>query len=354
MYMDIRYEAGSDADMPDLQLVDMTGTSTSSDINTPATFGKLCTLYAWHQQDPVDSFEQNRNNIIYQYQGNQNPFIDHPEWVQAIYGSACAAASNTAPVADDMNVTVAEDSTVTLNTSGTDDDGDTLSFAIAIQPTNGSVDTSGAEWTYTPNADFNGTDSITYTANDGFVSSPTATISITVSAVADAPVISGTPDSTVRVDGTYSFTPSVSDADNDTVSFSISDISVYPWLSFDTDSGILTGAPQLGDEGTVENIVITVTDDSNDALSDTLPAFSIFVAPPFSGANIVINEFLADPASDSAGDAWQAPQIQPMMNLLNFTITTVKRLISVVGQSVMAMVYVIPLLRVQPLQVLVV
>jgi endonuclease I len=42
-------------------------------------------LRAWHKNDPVDSYEINRNNEIYvDYQHNRNPFIDHPEWVDQI------------------------------------------------------------------------------------------------------------------------------------------------------------------------------------------------------------------------------------------------------------------------------
>ena len=39
-----------------------------------------------HKLDPVDDFELNRNNVIYSYQHNRNPFIDHPEYVALIWG----------------------------------------------------------------------------------------------------------------------------------------------------------------------------------------------------------------------------------------------------------------------------
>lgn len=77
-YMATRYE-GENGD-PDLELVDYTGTST----DTPF-FGKLSTLLQWNTEDPVDEFEQNRNEVVYSYQGNRNPFVDHPEFVKAIY-----------------------------------------------------------------------------------------------------------------------------------------------------------------------------------------------------------------------------------------------------------------------------
>lgn len=49
--------------------------------------GDLATLLSWHEQDPPDDFEMNRNNIIYNWQKNRNPFIDFPELVNFIWGS---------------------------------------------------------------------------------------------------------------------------------------------------------------------------------------------------------------------------------------------------------------------------
>ncbi len=48
--------------------------------------GKLSTLLKWHLEDPVDDFERNRNEVIFSYQGNRNPYIDYPEFVEMIYG----------------------------------------------------------------------------------------------------------------------------------------------------------------------------------------------------------------------------------------------------------------------------
>ena len=87
-YMDVRYAGDKDGE-PDLQLVDA--------INTSGTqLGKLSTLIRWHFQDPPDDFERRRNDLIFaNWQGNRNPFVDHPEWVLKVwtYGFAIATTA---------------------------------------------------------------------------------------------------------------------------------------------------------------------------------------------------------------------------------------------------------------------
>ena len=76
--MAVRYD-GTETNTTDLELV-----------STPPTgplMAKLSTLLAWHAADPPDAAERARNDAIYTtYQHNRNPFIDHPEWVEAIWG----------------------------------------------------------------------------------------------------------------------------------------------------------------------------------------------------------------------------------------------------------------------------
>ena len=103
---------------------------------------------------------------------------------------------NDAPIADNASATTNEDIAVTIALSGSDVDGDTLDFAIATGPSNGSLGTvsstgpTTAEVTYTPAGDFNGSDSFTYRANDGTVDSALATVDITVDSVNDLPTAS--------------------------------------------------------------------------------------------------------------------------------------------------------------------
>jgi endonuclease I len=81
-YMAVRYE-GYDT-YPDLELSE---TILGNTDKTPF-HGKLSTLLEWHRNDPVDSWEENRNDIIYyNYQNNRNPFIDHPEIAEYLWGN---------------------------------------------------------------------------------------------------------------------------------------------------------------------------------------------------------------------------------------------------------------------------
>ncbi len=93
-YMDLRYEGGthggSGASEPDLRLTDTMSLIVTTGSNASVAYlGRLSTLLQWHQQDPVDADEMLRNDLIQTYQGNRNPFVDHPEWVACIYQSVC-------------------------------------------------------------------------------------------------------------------------------------------------------------------------------------------------------------------------------------------------------------------------
>jgi endonuclease I len=77
-YMDVRYE-GDFGDEPDLRLVEYGVTPGCN------CMGRLSKLRQWHQMDPVDARERARNDRVYELQENRNPFVDHPEWVEAIW-----------------------------------------------------------------------------------------------------------------------------------------------------------------------------------------------------------------------------------------------------------------------------
>ncbi|HVL89683.1 MAG TPA: Ig-like domain-containing protein [Actinomycetota bacterium] len=99
-------------------------------------------------------------------------------------------AVNDAPVADAQELTTDEDTplAITLTASDVDNELEDLSYSVVNGPTYGSLSGEGAELLYTPNADWNGTDSFTFVANDGELNSVEATVTIVVSPVNDAPV----------------------------------------------------------------------------------------------------------------------------------------------------------------------
>jgi endonuclease I len=85
-YMAIRYEglaieAAHDGTIPDLELTDNRSLIViTSNTAAKAYMGLLSTLLDWSMQDPPDAEEVARNDVIQDFQGNRNPFVDHPEW----------------------------------------------------------------------------------------------------------------------------------------------------------------------------------------------------------------------------------------------------------------------------------
>jgi endonuclease I len=77
-YMHCRYSG--DTGEPNLNVVDFINTFPN------AQMGRLSTLLEWNEQDPVDAFERRRNDVIYGWQNNRNPFIDYPDLANRIWG----------------------------------------------------------------------------------------------------------------------------------------------------------------------------------------------------------------------------------------------------------------------------
>ncbi len=127
-------------------------------------------------------------------------------------------ATNDIPTANTQSVTTAEDTTKAITLTGSDPDNDSLSYIKVTDPSNGTVSFSGATATYTPNANYNGSDSFTYKVNDGTVDSAVATVSISVGAANDAPTANAQSVTTAE-DTTKAITLTGSDPDNDSLSY---------------------------------------------------------------------------------------------------------------------------------------
>jgi len=92
LYLDVRYEGlGGEPDLiatDDVALIVASATGSNEPI---AYMGLLTTLRLWHAEDPPDAKERHRNDVVYIYQQNRNPFIDYPEWVEMLFGDPTAA-----------------------------------------------------------------------------------------------------------------------------------------------------------------------------------------------------------------------------------------------------------------------
>ena len=95
---------------------------------------------------------------------------------------------NHAPMADIQSVTTAEDTSVVINLTGSDPDGDTVVYSVVTVPSHGSLSGTAPNLTYTPNKNFSGPDSFTFKVNDGTIDSALTTVAINVTPVNDPPV----------------------------------------------------------------------------------------------------------------------------------------------------------------------
>ena len=117
-YMVVRYE-GENGEV-DLEMVNYADSSPAGE----PYHGVQSTLYSWHVADAVDDFERNRNNIIHDYQLNRNPFIDHPEYANYIWGGE-SPTTNPEPSNHVTSFSIGREITITWTdpTTGTLPDG---------------------------------------------------------------------------------------------------------------------------------------------------------------------------------------------------------------------------------------
>ncbi|MCA1832191.1 MAG: Ig-like domain-containing protein [Actinomycetota bacterium] len=127
---------------------------------------------------------------------------------------------NQAPSALGQSLTTNEDTQLPITLTANDPDGTTPSFSLTTSPANGTLSGSAPNLTYTPNANFNGSDSLSFKVNDGFVDSNVATINITINAINDAPVATGQSVS-LDEDGTLDITLAGTDVENDPLTFEV-------------------------------------------------------------------------------------------------------------------------------------
>ena len=219
-------------------------------------------------------------------------------------------AVNDAPEITEVSATIDtdEDNTGSVTLNATDVDGDTITWSIIANGTNGSavVNGTGASQTvnYTPNANFNGSDSFTVQVSDN-QATDTLVVNVTVVAANDAPEVTSTAVTTATEDEAYGYTVTASDVDGDTLEFSLT---VAPeGMSIDSASGAITWTPANG--VTTELVTVQVSDSQATATQ----TFTINVTPvndaptitssPITGATEAVEYTYTVVANDIDGDS---------------------------------------------------
>ena len=171
---------------------------------------------------------------------------------------------NDPPVANPQAVTTNEDTAQAITLTGSDPDGNPLTYGVVSAPIHGTLSGTAPNLTYTPAANYNGPDSFTFKVNDGTVDSAAATVSITVTPVNDAPVANAQ-SVTTQQDTPAAITLTGSDGDGDPLTYSVATNPAHGTLSGTTPN--LTYTPAAGYSGPD-----TFTFVANDGQATSAPA----------------------------------------------------------------------------------
>lgn len=208
---------------------------------------------------------------------------------------------NDAPVAQNLSVTVSEDSQGSVDLLASDGDGDTLTYLIVSGPAHGTLTGSGASRTYRPAADYAGADQFTYKVSDGMAESAVATVTLTVTPVPDAPVATGqsvtTPEDTPR-----SLTLTATDADGDALTYTVVASPVHGTLSGNGASRTYT--PDANFHG-ADSFTFRASDGArqSNVATVTITVTSVNDPPVAQGQTVQVTEDTPKPLNLTAADA---------------------------------------------------
>ncbi len=231
---------------------------------------------------------------------------------------------------------VTEDSSVQVNVTANDTNVTPNSVSIIRAPSNGTATTNAGTVTYTPNDNFAGTDSLDYSVNSSNNSgNNTATLSLTINSVNDAPVAS---DDAISTDRNTSFELDVllndSDVDDDTASLSIAIIDGTNNGSIAiVTGGLISYAPLTGFSGS-DSFTYQVTDLAGAISNIATVSITVLLTGQ---SNIVVQDIVIPTTgyiSENVAEFGQLMQVSPAVN---FTVTadTISFAASLIGPSVL-------------------
>jgi hypothetical protein len=208
---------------------------------------------------------------------------DGAPWVAlAPFSITVSGTGNRAPTISGTPPTaVSVGKTYVFQPTAADADKNTLGFSIRNKPVWAAFSSATGRLSGTPtSAQIGSYTNVVISVSDGKASAALAPFAISVSSAPnDAPTISGSPATSVNAGGAYAFRPRATDANGDTLRFSIANKPA--WAAFSTSTGQLSGTPTSASTGTYANVVISVSDGK---ASTALAPFAITVADASNGA----------------------------------------------------------------------
>jgi hypothetical protein len=205
---------------------------------------------------------------------------------------------NDAPVTSNIHLTTPEDTPVSSQVVATDVDGDTLSYLISSQPAHGSVSLNPAtgQFTYTPNASYNGGDSFVVTVSDGNGGTTTSIVTIGVLPVNDAPVAANL-NLTTPMETPVSGQVSAFDPDGDTLTFTLVSGPANGSVNLNPATGAFVFTPDTGFSGST-SFVVSVSDGNGGVATSLVTIGVTDVTVPSVVVNIVDEALVAGETSE--------------------------------------------------------
>lgn len=216
-------------------------------------------------------------------------------------------SSNQAPTANAQSVATIEDTAATITLTGSDPENSTLTYTVESGPSHGTLSGTAPNLTYTPATNYFGTDAFTFKVNDGTVDSGTAIVSLTATAMNDAPVLGAIANQTVTEGVALNITNTVADVDSTGFTYALG-TNAPTGMAINASTGVISWTTTEAQGPSTNVVSVTVTDDGAPALSDT-KSFTVTVleensAPVLAaipGQTVYVGQLLA--VTNSATDS---------------------------------------------------
>ena len=227
--------------------------------------------------------------------------------VSDLAGTISVTAVNDVPVVSALEYTLDEAGSQVLAFASTDAESDSVTYSVSTDPTNGTIVSSDGVFTYTHNGSESSSDTFQYIANDGTGNSQPVSVTITVTPVNDAPVVTA---GTISLNegSNSSITLSASDAEGDAMTYAIATAPTNGTVTLDAATGALTYT-HSGGENTSDTFTFTSSDS---ALTSSAGTVTVTVTPVNDAPVISADTFAVDqfdevtfniPATDAEGNS---------------------------------------------------